>query len=106
LSLSSIVIMPVLGRAKQRIGARLGSVATAGEGAQNLLCAYIAAGVLVGLLANVVLGLWWVDAVIALAIGALAVQEGREAWAGDRCACVRIPGLDDPDSGCPEEPRG
>src|SRR5581483_1790806 len=45
LSVSSILIMPLLGRAKQRIGARLGSAATAGEGTQNMLCAYLAAGV-------------------------------------------------------------
>jgi len=61
LSVSSIVVMPLLGRAKKRIGARLGSAATAGEGTQNLLCAYMAAGVLVGLLANTLLGAWWLD---------------------------------------------
>ena len=61
LAVSSIVIMPLLGHAKQVIGAQLGSDATAGEGAQNLLCAYMAAGVLIGLLANLVLGAWWLD---------------------------------------------
>jgi divalent metal cation (Fe/Co/Zn/Cd) transporter len=92
LSASSIVVMPMLGRAKQRIGARLGSGATAGEGAQNLLCAYIAAGVLVGLAANAALGWWWLDPIIALVIAAIAVREGHEAWAGEACACVAIPG--------------
>lgn len=97
LAVSSVVIMPLLGRAKQRVGARLGSAATAGEGAQNLLCAYMAAGVLVGLLANALVGLWWLDPVIALGIAGLAVREGREAWEGDGCACAAIPGLaDDP----------
>lgn len=94
LSISSIVIMPLLGGAKQRIGARLGSAATAGEGTQNLLCAYLAAGVLVGLLANTVFGLWWLDPAIALGIAALAVKEGREAWEGEGCACADVPGLD------------
>jgi divalent metal cation (Fe/Co/Zn/Cd) transporter len=94
LSVSSIVVMPLLGRAKQRIGARLGSGATAGEGAQNLLCAYMAAGVLAGLAANAAFGWWWLDSVVALAIAALAVREGREAWAGEGCACVTVPGLD------------
>lgn len=94
LSMSSIVIMPLLGRAKQRIGARLGSAATAGEGTQNLLCAYLAAGVLVGLLANTVFGLWWLDPAIALGIAALAIKEGREAWEGEGCACADVPGLD------------
>ncbi len=101
LSVSSIVIMPLLGRAKQRIGAQLGSGATAGEGTQNMLCAYLAAGVLAGLLANAVFGLWWLDPVVALGISALAVREGREAWHGEGCACAAVPGLED--NGCRED---
>ena len=79
LALASIVVMPLLGGAKQRLGRELDSRATVGEGAQNLLCAYMAAGVLVGLLANTVLGAWWLDPLIGLAIAALAVHEGIEA---------------------------
>src|SRR2546429_9428265 len=94
LALGSIVLMPLLGRAKSRLGARLGSSATAGEGAQNMLCAYMAAGVLVGLLANTALGWWWLDPVIALGIAALAVQEGREAWAGEACGGCAPVGVD------------
>jgi divalent metal cation (Fe/Co/Zn/Cd) transporter len=94
LSVSSIVVMPLLGRAKQSVGERLGSGATAGEGAQNLLCAYMAAGVVVGLAANAAFGWWWIDPVIALVIAAVAVREGREAWAGEGCACVAVPGLE------------
>ena len=75
--------MPVLGRAKQRLGERLGSSATAGEGTQNLLCAYMAAGVLAGLLANTVVGWWWLDPVIALLIAGLAAKEGVAAWRGE-----------------------
>jgi divalent metal cation (Fe/Co/Zn/Cd) transporter len=97
LSVSSIIVMPLLGRAKKRVGERLGSGATAGEGAQNLLCAYMAAGVLVGLATNTALGWWWLDPLIALVIAAAAVREGREAW-GEGCACVAVPGLE-PD-GC------
>jgi divalent metal cation (Fe/Co/Zn/Cd) transporter len=84
-SISSLILMPLLGRAKQRIGSKLGSGATAGEGAQNLLCAYLAAGVLAGLLLNAAFGLWWTDPVIALAIAGLAVKEGRETWRGEGC---------------------
>lgn len=101
LSISSIVLMPLLGRAKQRVGERLGSQATTGEGVQNLLCAYMAVGVLVGLAANAVLGWWWLDPVIALAIAASAVREGREAWAGEDCACAAMHGLEK--DGCQQD---
>jgi divalent metal cation (Fe/Co/Zn/Cd) transporter len=86
LAAGSIVFMPLFGRAKARLGAQLGSSATAGEGAQNMLCAYMAAGVFVGLLTSAVLGWWWLDPVIGLGIAALAVKEGREAWVGEVCA--------------------
>ena len=85
LSIASIAFMPLLGRAKRRVGAALGSAATAGEGTQNLLCAYMAAGVLAGLVANSLLGLWWLDPVVGLGIAAVAVREGREAWRGESC---------------------
>jgi divalent metal cation (Fe/Co/Zn/Cd) transporter len=99
LSLASILVMPVLGRAKRSIGRRLGSGATAGEGTQNMLCVYMAAGVLFGLVANAAFGLWWIDPAIALGIAAVAVQEGREAWAGDACcAASPIPAAEGPDS--------
>jgi hypothetical protein len=91
LAISSIVLMPVLGVAKQRIGERMGSVATQGEGAQNLLCAYMAAALLVGLAGNAVFGAWWLDPAAALAIAGLAVREGVEAWRGESCC---IPGAD------------
>jgi divalent metal cation (Fe/Co/Zn/Cd) transporter len=85
LAASSLVVMPWLGRAKQRIGARIGSSATASEGKQNLLCAYLAAALLVGLLGNALFGAWWLDPIVGLLITGLAVQEGREAWSGDAC---------------------
>ncbi len=93
LSISSIIVMPLLGKTKQRIGQRLSSGATAGEGAQNMLCAYLAAGVLSGLVLNAAFGLWWADPGVALGIAALALNEGREAWRGEGC-CVAsaIPG--------------
>jgi divalent metal cation (Fe/Co/Zn/Cd) transporter len=90
LAVSSIVVMPLLGRAKRAVGARLGSAATAGEGTQNLLCAYLAVGVLIGLLANAAFGAWWLDPAVALGIAGLAVWEGRAAWRGESCCddCV------------------
>jgi divalent metal cation (Fe/Co/Zn/Cd) transporter len=74
-----------LGRAKQRIGSKLGSGVTAGEGAQNLLCAYLAAGVLAGLIVNEAFGWWWADPLIALGVAGLAVKEGSETWRGEGC---------------------
>jgi divalent metal cation (Fe/Co/Zn/Cd) transporter len=83
LATSSLILMPVLGRAKQRIGTRIGSSATASEGKQNLLCAYLASALLVGLLGNALFSAWWLDPAVGLVIAAVAIQEGREAWRGD-----------------------
>ncbi len=94
LSIASLIAMPLLARAKTRLGEQLDSPATAGEGAQNLLCAYMAVGVLAGLLANTALGWWWLDPVIALGIAALAVHKGRETWEGDSCQSAATPGLE------------
>jgi divalent metal cation (Fe/Co/Zn/Cd) transporter len=85
LAMSSLIVMPILGVAKKRLGTQLASAATAGEGSQNLLCAYLAAAVLAGLLANTALGWWWLDPVVALGIAALAIREGRQAWRGEDC---------------------
>jgi divalent metal cation (Fe/Co/Zn/Cd) transporter len=91
LTTSSLVLMPLLGRAKLRLGARLGSGATAGEGTQNLLCAALAGAVLIGLLGQTLVGAWWLDPLAALFIAAVAVKEGRESWHGDGCAdCAPI----------------
>jgi divalent metal cation (Fe/Co/Zn/Cd) transporter len=77
--------MPLLGVAKRRLAVTLGSVATRGEGTQNLLCAYLAAAVLVGLLGNALFGLWWLDPVAALVVAGVAVKEGRASWRGEGC---------------------
>jgi divalent metal cation (Fe/Co/Zn/Cd) transporter len=91
LTTSSLVLMPVLGRAKLRLGERLGSGATAGEGTQNLLCAALAGAVLIGLLGQTLVGAWWLDPLAALFIAAVAVKEGREAWQGGACGdCAPI----------------
>src|SRR3954465_4003682 len=82
LAISSVILMPALGIAKQRLAHPLGSAATKGEGRQNMLCAYLAGALLLGLLGNVLWGAWWLDPVVGLLIAALAVKEGREAWKG------------------------
>src|SRR5438132_1156884 len=62
------------------------AAATAGDAAQSWLCAIIAAGALVSILANAALGWWWLDPIAGLGIAGLAAREGREAWAGEVCA--------------------
>lgn len=101
LSASSVVAMPYLGVAKQRIADQIGSAATKGEGRQNMLCAYLAGALLIGLLGNAALGAWWLDPIVGLMIAGVAVKEGREAWRGDGCACASdlLAGLRD-DDGC------
>jgi divalent metal cation (Fe/Co/Zn/Cd) transporter len=88
LTLATLAICQPLGLAKRRLGARLGSSATVGEGLQNLLCAYLAIAVLIGLLANAAFGIWWLDPLVALGIAAVAVREGQKAWRGEGCSCT------------------
>jgi divalent metal cation (Fe/Co/Zn/Cd) transporter len=83
---TSLVGMPLLGVAKRRLADTLGSVATRGEGTQNLLCAYLAGAVLLGLLGNALFGLWWLDPVAALVVAGVAVREGIASWRGEGCA--------------------
>jgi divalent metal cation (Fe/Co/Zn/Cd) transporter len=78
--------MPILGWVNHRLGARLHSGATAGEGTQNYLCAVQAAGVLVGLAVTATWPVgWWIDPVIGLAVAGVAVWQGVRAWSGQDC---------------------
>lgn len=85
LTASSVIGMPLLGIAKQRVALTLGSQATHGEGSQNLLCAYLAGAVFLGLAGNAAFGWWWLDPVAALVIAAIALREGFETWRGKGC---------------------
>jgi divalent metal cation (Fe/Co/Zn/Cd) transporter len=77
--------MPLLARAKQRVGRRLNSAATVSEGGQNLICAYLSLALLVGLGANALFGWWWADPAAALVIAAVALREGIESRQGASC---------------------
>jgi divalent metal cation (Fe/Co/Zn/Cd) transporter len=90
LAVFSLITMPLLGIAKQRIAEQMGSAATKGEGRQNVLCAYLAGALLIGLAGNAVAGAWWLDPAVGLLIAAVAVKEGLEAWRGEGC-CVSSP---------------
>jgi divalent metal cation (Fe/Co/Zn/Cd) transporter len=83
----TLVAMPPLAAAKRRVGQGLGSSATVSESRQTMLCAYLSAALLIGLLGNAVAGWWWADPIVALAIGGVALREAREAWRGESCSC-------------------
>ncbi len=77
--------MPLLARAKSRVGNRLNSSATVSEATQNMICAYLSVALLVGLGLNALLGWWWADPMAALVIAAIALREGVETWKGEAC---------------------
>jgi divalent metal cation (Fe/Co/Zn/Cd) transporter len=85
LAAASVVLMPYFGHAKKRIGNRLQSSATTGEGIQNLLCAYLSLAILVGLGANAVFGVWWADPLVAIVVALGAINGGIRTWRGDAC---------------------
>jgi divalent metal cation (Fe/Co/Zn/Cd) transporter len=81
----SLAIMPVLSLAQRRAGRELGSLSAVADSKQTLLCTYLSAILLAGLVLNSVLGWSWADPVAALGIAAIAVREGINAWRGDPC---------------------
>ncbi|UEL27753.1 cation diffusion facilitator family transporter [Pseudarthrobacter sp. L1SW] len=86
----SLAIMPVLSWAQRRAGRELGSKSAVADSKQTLLCTYLSAVLLLGLVLNSTLGWWWADAVAALVIAGIAVREGLDAWRGDAC-CEGVP---------------
>jgi divalent metal cation (Fe/Co/Zn/Cd) transporter len=81
----SVVIMPFLSWAQRRAGRELGSASAVADSKQTLLCTYLSAGVLAGLVLNAAFGWWWADPVVALGLAAVAVREGRAALRGETC---------------------
>lgn len=82
----SVVIMPFLSLAERRAGRELGSATAVADSKQTLICTYLSAAVLIGLLLNSLFGWWWADSIAGLVIAGFAVREGIEAWRGDACA--------------------
>jgi divalent metal cation (Fe/Co/Zn/Cd) transporter len=82
----SLIVMPALAWAKRQVASQLRSVALKADAAETQLCTYLSAVTLIGLAANSLFGWWWMDPVAGLGVAALAVREGRQAWAsGDVC---------------------
>jgi divalent metal cation (Fe/Co/Zn/Cd) transporter len=90
LSILTLATMPPLATAKARVADALGSSATKSESRQTMLCAYLSAGLLLGLGLNALLGWWWADPLTALGIAGVALKEGRDAWRGESCCTAPI----------------
>ncbi|MFF0539660.1 cation transporter [Streptomyces coelicoflavus] len=86
----SLAIMPFLSAAQRRAGHELGSASAVADSKQTLLCTYLSAVLLAGLVLNATLGWSWADPITALAIAGIAVREGRDAWRGEGC-CAPTP---------------
>lgn len=85
LAVASLIVMPFLSWAQRRTGRLLGSSAVVADSTQTLLCTYLSAVLLVGLVLNATLGWSWADPLVGLVIAAVAIKEGREAWRGESC---------------------
>lgn len=101
----SLAVMPGLSWFERRTGRELGSASAVADSRQTLICSYLSAVLLVGLVANSALGWWWADPVAAVVIAGFAVREGIEAWRGDAC-CTPVALLVDDARGDDEGPDG
>lgn len=84
-AIASLLVMPLLARAKRRNGLAMASGAVVADSNQTQLCAYLSAILLAGLVLNATVGWWWADPLAAIGIAVLAFSEGREAWRGETC---------------------
>lgn len=100
LAVVSLIIMPFLSYAQRRTGTALGSSAVVADSTQTLMCTYLSAVLLAGLVLNATLGWSWADPLAGLVIAAVAVNEGREAWRGEGCCGPS----DDPAQTCADLP--
>lgn len=83
LAIVSLVVMPLLARAKRRVGERLGSRAVTADATETMLCVWLSAILLVGLGANALFGWWWADPLAALGVVYVAAREGVDHWQAD-----------------------
>ncbi|MFF8398821.1 cation diffusion facilitator family transporter [Streptomyces sp. NPDC016172] len=101
----SLAIMPFLSAAQRRAGRELGSASAVADSKQTLLCTYLSAVLLVGLLLNATLGWSWADPFAALVIAVIALKEGRDAWQGKGC-CAPVPPTVTAPAGADADPCG
>ena len=81
----SLIVMPMLSRAKRKVGLALGSAAMHADAKQTEFCTYLSAILLLGLLLNTIFGLWWADPVAGLVMVPIIAKEGIEGWQGKAC---------------------
>ena len=81
----SLVVMPLLSRAKRRVGRALRSAAMHADAKQTEFCTYLSAILLAGLLLNALFGIWWADPVAGLAMVPMIAKEGFEGFQGGAC---------------------
>lgn len=86
----SLLVMPFLSWFERRTGRELGSASAVADSKQTLICTYLSAALLAGLLLNSLFGWVWADSVAALVIAVFAVREGVEAWKGDACCAAPV----------------
>nr|WP_133981945.1 cation transporter [Kribbella voronezhensis] len=92
LAIASLVVMPLLSYAQRRTGKALSSNAVVADSTQTLLCTYLSAVLLLGLLLNATLGWYWADPIAGLVISAVALREGVQAWRGEGCCAPTTDG--------------
>ena len=100
LAATSLVVMPFLSWAQRRTGRALGSNAVVADSTQTLLCTYLSAVLLAGLLLNSTMGWGWADPVAGLIIAGVAAREGLEAWRGEGCCAPTSAVPDKGELGC------
>ena len=93
LAVASLLVMPFLAWAQRRTGRALHSSSVVADSNQALLCTWMSAALLTGLVLNALVGWWWADPVAGLVIAAIAAKEGREAWRGEGCCAPTAPGV-------------
>jgi divalent metal cation (Fe/Co/Zn/Cd) transporter len=101
LAVASLIVMPLLVRAKRRTGRELASATVMADSTQTMLCTYLSGVLLVGLVLNAAFGWSWADPIAALVIAGVAVKEGVEAWRGEQCDdCAPVAASPSAEPGC------
>lgn len=103
LAIASLIIMPGISFMQRRTGRALGSNAVYADGTQTLLCTYLSAVLLGGLVLNATLGWSWADPIAGLVIAAVAVREGVEAWKGEGCCAPVASGDESASLACDDD---